>query len=633
MRIFQCERNERCMINTSKGIDWLVELLRSDQSQDGSWNYPFETGLSTDAYMIILLRTLEINDEELIKGLAKRIVSRQEKNGAWKLFFDERDGNLTATVESYYALLYSGYYEKKDSRLQAAKKFILSKGGLEEVSMFTKVMLAITGQVKWPSSPLLPIEIILLPLYFPINFYSFSVYGRANLTPLMILANKKFTLKTNRSPDLSDLRIGRDDSRAWIRSEEMRSLFNFMEDGIKNLIGMPQQLQELALKRAKKYMLDHIEKDGTFYSYYSSTFLMIFALLSLGYKKTDPVITTAIDGVKSMKSEINGHPHMQYTTANVWNTSLIGYALQDAGISPEDDMIEKANQYLLDRQHSKFGDWVIHNPTSLPGGWGFSDVNTINPDVDDTTATLRSISRIESSNHDAWNRGINWLLSMQNDDGGWAAFEKNTNSKLFEFLPIEKGEFILTDPSCADITGRTLEFFGNYTNLSKDHQSIIKGVKWLLKHQEWDGSWYGRWGICYIYGTWGAVTGLAAVGVPVSDSSIHKAVAWLQGIQNADGGWGESCYSDSKKTYVPLGASTLTHTAWALDTLICVSDKPTQAIRKGISYLLRNLIKEDWTTAYPKGQGMAGAFYIHYHSYRYIFPLLALAHFRKKFEK
>ncbi|KGM46119.1 squalene--hopene cyclase [Neobacillus niacini] len=620
------------MTDTSKGIDWLIKTLRSDQSPDGSWDYPFETGLSTDAYMIILLRTLEINDEELIKELAERIVSRQDTNGSWKLFYDEREGNLTATVESYYALLYSGYYDKKDKRLQNAKKFILSKGGIEKVSMFTKVMLALTGQLEWPSFSHLPVEIILLPLSFPINFYSFSVYGRANFTPMMVLADKKLSIKTDKSPDLSDLLDGRLDSGSWIRSEEMRSLFSFIGDGVKNLIGLPQQLHKLAIQRAKKYMLDHIEDDGTFYSYYSSTFLMIFALLSLGYKKSDPIILKAIEGIKSMKCVIDGHPHLQYTTADVWNTSLIGYVLQEAGISPADPMVGAANQYLLKRQHTKFGDWVIHNPASLPGGWGFSDINTINPDVDDTTASLRSISRMGSGHHDAWSRGINWLLSMQNDDGGWAAFEKNTDTKLFEFLPIEKAEFILTDPSCADITGRTLEFFGNYTNLSKDHSSIKKGVKWLLNHQEGDGSWYGRWGICYIYGTWGAVTGLSAVGIPGSDESIQKAVDWLYRIQNSDGGWGESCYSDNKRTYVSLGASTLIHTAWALDALISVSDKPTLAIRKGISYLLENLQKEDWTTAYPKGQGMAGAFYIHYHSYRYIFPLLALAHYRKKFE-
>lgn len=621
------------ILQTKKGIDWIIENLRKDQSPDGSWTYPFETGISTDAYMIILLRTLEINDEELIQGLAERILSKQLANGAWKLFYDEGEGNLTATLESYYALLYSGYYDKNDKRLRLAKKFILANGGIEEVSMFTKVMLSITGQYKWPASPPLPVEIILLPLVFPINFYSFSVFGRANLTPIMILADKKFSLKTIKSPSLLDLHVSGDEADSWNRSSEMRSLLSFIKEGVKNLIGIPGKLHQLAIERAKKYMLDHLDADGTFYSYYSSTFLMIFALLSLGYKKDDPVITKAIEGLLGMKCKIDGHPHMQYTTANVWNTSLIGYALQEAGVASDDEMVIKVNRYLLEKQHHKFGDWVIHNPATLPGGWGFSHINTMNPDVDDTTASLRSISRIAPVEHHAWDRGVSWLLSMQNDDGGWPAFEKNTDTKLFEFLSVEKGEFILTDPSCADISGRTLEFLGNYTNLSQDHKTVKKGVNWLLKHQEKDGSWYGRWGICYLNGTWAAITGLLAVGVPADDHSIKKAIKWLRSTQNKDGGWGESCHSDSKKTFVPLQASTLTHTAWALDAYISASDKPTPEIQKGITFLLESLDKEDWTTDYPKGQGMAGAFYIHYHSYRYIFPLLALAHYRNKFEK
>ncbi|WP_035425026.1 squalene--hopene cyclase [Bacillus sp. UNC438CL73TsuS30] len=619
------------MITASKGIDWIVGKLKNDQSPDGSWNYPFETGISTDAYMIILLRTLELHDEELIQGLAKRILSRQEKNGAWKIFYDEGEGNLTATIEAYYALLYSGYFQKSDRRLRAAKRFILANGGLEEASMYTKVMLAITGQYKWPTFSPLPVEVILLPLSFPINFYSFSVFGRANLTPIMILADKKFTLTTAKSPNLSELQIDRNTPDPWVRSSEMRSLFSFLEDGVKNLLGLPGDLHRLAIERAKKYMLDRIEPDGTFYCYYSCTFLMIFALLSLGYKKTDPIIINAVNGIKSMKCEIKGFPHLQYTTATVWNTSLIGYALQGAGIIPEDPMIVRANQYLLERQHHKFGDWVIHNPNSLPGGWGFSHVNHILPDVDDTTASLRSISRIASSHLNAWDRGINWIFSMQNDDGGWAAFEKNVNSKLVEFLPVEKGKYMLLDPTCADLTGRTLEFFGNYTNLSRNHEDVKRAVKWLMKNQEKNGSWYGRWGICYLYGTWAAITGLLSVGVPATEPPVVKAVTWLKSTQNDDGGWGESCQSDNQETYVPLRASTLTHTAWALDALIAASDQPTKEIDRGISYLLASIEKEDWTTDYPKGQGMAGAFYIHYHSYRYVFPLIALSHYQKKY--
>lgn len=619
------------MINTNKGIDWLIGILRKDQSPDGSWTYPFETGLTTDAYMIILLRTMELHDEELIRRLTERILSRQEKNGAWKLFYDEEDGNLTATIECYYALLYSSYLSKEDQRLMAAKKFILAKGGIGKAGIYSKVFLAITGQYKWPAFSPLPIELILLPLQFPINFYSFSVFGRANIAPILILFDKKFSIQTEKSPDLSDLYIHSDQDEAWGYSFHDRNLFDSIEEGVKNLLGLPDELHRLAIKRARTYMLNHIEPDGTLFSYYSSTYLMIFALLSLGYKKNDPIIIKALNGIISMKCEINGKPHMQYTTAAVWNTSLIGYALQAAGVSPNDPMVQKANRYLFTRQHQKFGDWVIHNPNSLPGGWGFSDVNTITPDVDDTTASLRSISRISANNRQAWDSGIKWLLSMQNDDDGWPAFEKNVNSKLVEWLPLEKSEFFLLDPSCADLTGRTLEFLGNYTNLSLNHEAVRKGVRWLLNNQEKDGSWYGRWGICYIYGTWASLTGLLAVGISSKHPSVKKGVEWLHIIQNEDGGWGESCKSDGRKKYVSLGASTLTHTSWALDALITVADQPTMEIHKGITYLLAALQKKDWTTDYPKGEGMAGAFYIHYHSYRYIFPLLALSHYQKKF--
>jgi sporulenol synthase len=620
------------MVNIEKGLNWIIEVLKKDQSPVGSWNYPFETGISTDAYMIILLRTLEINDERLIQGLASRIVSKQGKNGAWKLFYDEKDGNLSATVESYYALLYSGYYQKEDMKMQAAKSFIMNHGGLEAVSMFTKIMLAITGQYPWPSSSPLPVELILLPLSFPINFYQFAVQGRSNLAPMMILAHKKFSFPTKNSPDLSDLFIQRSTDH-WVLRSEWRSLLSILDEGIKNLIGFPEQLRSLAIERATKYMLDHLEPDGTLYSYFSSTFLMIFAFLSLGKPKSDPLIKKAVEGLMAMKTEINGFPHMQYTTAAVWNTSLISFALQSAGVSQQDPLIEKANLYLLEHQHKKPGDWVIHNP-HLPGGWGFSEVNTINPDIDDTTASLRAIARnvqINNPFQKPWERGINWLFSMQNDDGGWAAFEKNIKNNWIEYLPIEKAEFLLSDPSTADLTGRTLEFLGNYTNLSHHHPAIKKAANWLIANQEKDGSWYGRWGICYLYGTWAAVTGLSSVGLSSNHPSLQRAANWLNSIQNPDGGWGESCRSDSEKKYVALNESTLSHTAWALDSLISVSEKPTTEIQNGITYLLESIDKNDWTNDYPKGQGMAGGFYVHYHSYRYIFPLLALSHYQQKY--
>jgi sporulenol synthase len=585
--------------------------------------------------MIILLRTLELNDEDLVKSLVERIVSKQEQNGAWKLFFDEEDGNITTTMEAYYALLYSGYLDKRDPDMQKAKQFILSKGGLTQVHMFTKIMLAITGQYEWPYFPI-SVLAMLLPKSFSINLFDLSVAGRANIVPILILADAKFSMKTDQSPDLSDLYMRDDrflpDASIIESQEDYRSILSEINHGIQMLKELPENLHSTALNRAKQYMIKRIEPDGTFYNYFSSTFLMIFALLALGYSKRDPLINHAIQGLNSMICVINGKLHCQYTTATVWNTALISYVLQEAGIPNSTDEIQRANHYLLSRQHYKYGDWVIHNPNITPGGWGFSNLNTINPDIDDTTAALRAIrtSAIEDDNYrKAWDRGVNWILSMQNSDGGWAAFEKNVNKEILNMIPVEGGKNLLIDPSTVDLTGRTLEFFGNYTQIDKNDPIIKRGVDWLSQNQREDGSWIGRWGV-FIYGTWAALTGLLAVGVSPRETNVQRGLNWLYEIQNPDGGWGESCRSDIVNHYVPLKTSTRTHTAWALDALILAANEVTPEINQGIKFLINNQVK-DWTPSYPKGSGMAGAFYIDYHSYEYVWPLLTLAHYKKKF--
>ncbi|MGE6611767.1 squalene--hopene cyclase [Peribacillus sp. NPDC076916] len=606
----------------------IVDQFIRDQSDDGSWQYPFETGIGTDCHMIILLRTLEINDEAFIKELVERIAGKQQKDGSWGLFYDEGKGNLTSTVEAYYALLYSGYRDRDDPDIQAARRFILANGGATEVHMLFKVLLALTGQCEWPPFPI-KIEVLLIPDSFPINLFDFSMFGRTNIIPLLILANLGFSRRTLRSPDLSDLYLKKE-NRFFTEDPEFRSVFDSIQKGIKGLKDYPGNLRELALNRAEQYMLDRIEPDGTLCNYFGSTSMMIFALLARGYSNTHPVITRALQGLNEMTCRIDGELHCQYATATVWNTTLISYALQESGVPYSSNTVQKANRYILSRQHIKYGDWVIHEPDLLPGGWGFEDMNTIHPDIDDTTAALRAIRTLAIERVDcrqAWDRGIKWLISMQNNDGGWAAFEKNVNKKILNLLPIEGGKDLLTDPSTVDLTGRTLEFFGNYTHLDFHHPMVKRGISWLLKNQESDGSWVGRWGV-YIYGTWAAVTGMVTVGISPKHPAIQKAVNWLKAIQNQDGGWGESCKSDIENCYVPLGESTRTHTAWALDTLISAAAEVTPDIKRGAAFLVDGKEK-DWAKAYPKGRGMAGAFYINYHCYEYVFPLLALAHYQK----
>ncbi|MGJ9385383.1 squalene--hopene cyclase [Salipaludibacillus sp. CF4.18] len=613
-------------------IEYLTNVLRAAQEEDGSWHYCFESGPMTDAYMIILLRSLHDDDEELIKILVNRLLAIQNKNGAWKLFKDETDGNLSATIDAYFALRYSGYVDEQDQLMVRAKSFIIKNGGLTNAQELTKVMLSLTGQLPWPIHLQIPIEFILLPRSSPISLYDFVGYARVNIVPILITSNLKYHLKSSRTPDLSDLIVQRQLNEDT--SELSRGLLTTVKKEINKLINFPKNLRSLAFENSKQFMLSRIEPDGTLYSYFVATFFMVFALLSLGYSKHDSLIVEAMKGSKNLICQTKDGYHLENCTSTVWDTALISDSLQQTGINATDPMIIKAGEYLLSRQHYKYGDWALNNSNTTPGGWGFSDINTILPDVDDTTASLRAIKGLTSVNPsyaNNWSRGVQWVLSMQNNDGGWSAFEKNTDNFLLSLLPVDGAERIFIDPSTSDLSGRTLEFLGKDVRFNTAYPQIQSGIQWLVKNQEENGSWYGRWGISYIYGTWAAITGLTAVGIRKNHRSINKGVNWLQSIQNKDGGWGESCLSDIYNRYVPLHASTPSQTAWALDALISAADQPTNAINKGIMQLIDSVHQSNWKTEYPTGAGIPGAFYIHYHSYRYIWPLLTLSHYRKKY--
>ncbi|MBO9600590.1 MAG: squalene--hopene cyclase, partial [Cohnella sp.] len=490
----------------------------------------------------------------------------------------------------------------------------------------TKVMLAATGQIPWPRFLKVPLAFLLLPSTFPVNLFDFSVYARAHMIPAMVVADRKFSIRTSRSPVLAEL-IGDpsryrlsffDDDELGSDARPFESVFVQIVNGIKEITELPDRQHAEAIKKAERYMLERIEPDGTLYSYATSTFLMIFALLAIGYGKRHPVIRNAVRGLKGLICRASGRVVLQNSPSEVWDTALLSYALQEAGVPAHSPSIRGAASYLLSRQHRKRGDWAVHNPGGMAGGWGFSDSNTLNPDVDDTTAALRaikSLSSADSSYLEAWNRGLSWLMSMQNDDGGWPAFEKNTDRKMFASIPLVEAKSSAIDPSTPDLTGRTLSFFGKFAGLDVHHAFVRKGAEWLTANQEKDGSWYGRWGVCYIYGTWAALTGLRDVGIASDHPAISRGTKWLTDIQNDDGGWGESCGSDVAMRYVPLRASTSSQTAWALDALIAVYDAPTVGVDKGIDRLIQLSQNDGRFSSYPTGAGLPGIFYSDYHSY------------------
>lgn len=620
----------------------MVRRLAEKQSPDGTWRYCFEMGTMTDALTIITFRSLEVEEEATIEQCAERLLRLQEENGAWKQYADEKDGgNLPATVEAYYALLYSGKVRPEEERMRRAKQYILSRGGLPAVdSLMTKLALAATGQYPWPRSFRIPIEFLLLPPSSPLSFYDFVGFARVHIAPVLVMTDRRFALRTARSPDLSDLFPGgsremRPDEldRAWA------DFFGKLASGLGKLAGAPEQLHRQAVRQAERYMLERIESDGLLYSYASATFMMIFGLLALGYEKRHPVIEKAVRGIKDSACRAGTTVHIQNSLSTVWDTALLSHALLRAGLSPAHPVVRRAGAYLLSRQHRKRGDWAIRNPEAVPGGWGFTDATTLNPDVDDTSAALRVMKPMIGSApgesaalyRGAYNRGLQWLLSMQNDDGGWPAFEKNTDNRLLTLLPVDGADAAAIDPSSADLTGRALQFLGDTAGLANRLPNVRRAVRWLERSQETDGSWYGRWGVCYVYGTWAALTGLLAAGCGGDHSAVRQGVRWLLDIRQPDGGWGESCASDRRKAYTPLAASTPSQTAWALDALIAASSRPTAEIDQGIRAMLESLRRGGWAASYPTGAALNGVFYIRYESYNDIWPLLTLANYIRKY--
>ncbi|MDF2926552.1 MAG: squalene-hopene cyclase [Paenibacillaceae bacterium] len=620
----------------------LAGSVLRQQRDDGSFRFCFENGTGIDAYMIILMRTLKLGSEELIRRLHDRIAAAQQPDGGWRLYADEEGGNLSASVEAYYAMLCSGFSKPSDEALARAKRYIMSKGGLKGArSILTRAILAATGQSSWPLSVCsIPLEVVLLPVFSPIHIFDFSGYSRVHLIPMLIMAHRRFSVRLPDAPDLKDLlgeKDGDRDDQEQIPPQHL-ALLHAIHSGlsIPGVDGSSRTVSRMAEKRAEQFLLERLERDGTLYSYASSTILLVFSLLALGYDREHPVIIRAMEGLAAMRCQAaDGTTTIQNSPSTVWDTALLAYILEEAGIPDGPAAVGKAVPYLLARQHQQAADWSVHNPGTPAGGWGFSESNTLNPDVDDTTAALRAISsrsRTDPACREASDRGLNWLLSMQNTDGGWPSFEKNTDKTMLTWLAIEGAKAAATDPSEADLTGRTLEYLGNFCGFDTRHEFIRRGCKWLFRKQEADGSWYGRWGVCYIYGTWAALTGLRAAGISACHEAVHNGMQWLLRAQNTDGGWGESCSSDQLQRYVPLGESTPSQTAWALDALIAIEPRPTAAIDRGIRRLTAFTQEEHApASCYPTGAGLPGYFYSHYHSYRFIWPLLALSHYKKKY--
>lgn len=640
------------------------ELLLSQQFKDGFWWYTLEANESIGAEYIMLLHFLGIADQhsKIQQGLLQRILNKQQKDGSWTLYQDG-PGDLSTTIECYLVLKISGH-SINDAHMIRAKQFILKQGGITQSRVFTKIHLALFGIVPWKACPVMPVSFVLFPDWLPLNIYEFSSWARACIVPLLIILEKKPVFKIQNA-NLDELFTESPDQRdySFKTQKSFFSLANFFVQINKILqvidpIIPANPLTYKAINKAEKWIRSHISKTEDIYPAMAYSLL---ALKILGRDLNDPILQKCLKGLllfqqygqkdlpalpstlyskdKKIKApedfqvseEKAEYVHQQCCISPVWDTPWTGMALLESGLANDHPALIKAARWLISKQIlDTKGDWGVKNNKAQAGGWSFEFENDYFPDVDDTIEVLSLLFKVELPRQEmmeSFQRGLDWAVSMQSKNGGWAAFDVDNTADWVNQIPFSDHGACL-DPPTADITARMLELFGMIGH-SKDHPPCEKALKFIFEKQEKDGSWEGRWGVNYLYGTWCVLQGLHQIGVPCNDVRIQKAANWLKSVQNKDGGWSESCESYKLKKHTPLPYSTASQTAWALLGLIASGEADSIEAHRGVEYLLATQTANGgWDELAHTGTGFPGHFYIRYHGYRHYFPLLALGKFK-----
>jgi squalene-hopene/tetraprenyl-beta-curcumene cyclase len=611
-------------------------LLFSEQHEDGYWCGELEADVTLESDYLVLHTMLGTVDAERFAKAARYILKRQNEDGGWSIH-PGGPSNISASVKGYFGLKLAGYKAEHPALVRAKDK-ILSLGGVTEVNTFTKLYLCFFGQYDYDAIPAIPPEIVLFPHWFWFNIYEISSWSRAMLVPLSICYAKKPFKKLPDEMGIEELFVGgRDKSRMHLHWDKKRiSWRNFflVLDRITHWAERVhiRPLRSVALKRAEKWMLERFEMSDGLAAIFPSIMNSVIAMRCLGYSIDDPQVIRALDEFEKLGIEEGDTFRMQPCVSPVWDTAYALFALGEAGVPPTDPRMVKCADWLLQKQVRNAGDWKVKNPEGQPGGWYFEFNNEFYPDVDDSAQVCLGLSRVEHPNgryqRESVQRATDWIYSMQCRNGGWASFDKNNDRMVFQYVPFADHNAML-DPATVDITGRILEMLATY-GYDKNHTAVKKAIEFLRKEQEPDGSWFGRWGVNYIYGTMLVLRGLEAVGVDHHEPYVQQAAEWLRMVQNSDGGWGESCGSYDDANAKGIGESTASQTAWAVLGLMAANDMRSDSVARGIAYLLRTQQKDgSWDEPQYTGTGFPRVFYLKYHMYRQYFPLLALTTYAK----
>lgn len=600
-----------------------ITSLLQQQHPDGYWWYTLEANETIAAGYILLTHFIGAVDPHVEAGLIKRMLSLQREDGSWAIHGDP--GDLSTTIECYLALRLAGK-TLDDPALTKARRYILAHGGLTKMRVFSRIHLALLGLAPWNSCPSMPVWFMLMPPALGVSIYEFSTWARASIVPLLLID----AVKPVRPVDftLDELYVEGEGPGSYrfpapAKTWSLQNLFLKIDRILKLLEKLPfHPGRKLAMRRAEKWTREHIARTEDIYP---AMAYGIMALSALGYSNEDTTIQKALNGLRRFQQRSAEGVHQQCCISPNWDTPWAGVALLEAGVPPNHPALLKAARYMISKEVTFRGDWAVKNPLGPAGGWAFEFENDYFPDVDDTIEAIHLLRRVDlpdSEKEGPIQRGIAWMLSMQCDNGGWAAFDKNNTSEWVNKIPFSDHGACL-DPPTPDITGRMLELLADFRYGPKD-LPVKKALDFLNRTQEKDGSWRGRWGVSFLYGTWCVLQGLGAMGIDRLSPAIRKAVDWLETHQNKDGGWGESCLSDTQHRFVG-SASTPSQTAWAVMALLAAGERDSISVRRGVQWLTTQQTSEGgWNEEAFTGTGFPGHFYIRYHGYRHYFPTLAL---------
>ncbi len=629
-------------LRLGRALERAREHLLALQQEDGHWCGELEGDAILESEYILALHYLGRGGEERVRKAARHLRRLQTTSGGWTIFPGGAP-EVSCTVKAYFALKLVGD-DPGAPHMRRARHTIRELGGLDACNSFTKLYLSVFGQYDWEQAPAVPPEIVLLPRWFPFNIYEMSSWSRAIVVPLSIIWATKPHRAVPEHAAIGELRtgarreafhpaVGAGRGRIWA------SFFRAVDRGIKLLERLRLlPLRRLALRRAERWILERLPESDGLGAIFPPIVNTLMALDCLGYDLENPVFRSQVRELEKLEIEEGDTLRVQPCKSPVWDTALALSALAEAVLPPEHAALRAAALWLLEREVRRPGDWRVKAPRAPVGGWYFEYANEFYPDCDDTAQVLTGLAQIDlppaerEREREVSGRALEWLLAMQNRDGGWSSFDRDCDRTFLTYIPFADHNAMI-DPSTVDITSRVLEAL-SLRGFDSSSPAVRRAVRFVLDEQEPDGSWFGRWGCNYIYGTWLALRGLTAAGEDPAADWGRRAVGWLRRHQNLDGGWGELPTSYDDPAQRGRGPSTAAQTAWALLGLFAARDFESESVRRGVRYLLDSQ-REDgsWQDAHWTGTGFPKVFYLCYHYYALYFPLWALATYHRRLER